>query len=177
MPRQATTTPPEPAVRRKRPRRAKATPKNARRKPQAELLVIADADLHSDPEAFDQADEKIARDAVLADPDALALYLQEHLGQRLTAYLAGLNNGRMVGEWSRGKAAPPALTRERLRVAYQATRLFLLRYSDQAAQGWFFGANATLDQRAPASVLRDAQSPDELALIVPLVRAFMRGAH
>ena len=49
-------------------------------------------------------------------------------------------------------------------------------YDDRAAQGWFFGANHALDDRAPAAVLRDAETPDEIARIVPLARAFVRGA-
>jgi hypothetical protein len=133
----------------------------------------ADAEL----EELDLAEERIGRSAVLADTAELASYLQEHLGQRLTAYLAGLKDVKMVGQWAKGRVEPPAITRERLRAAFYATALFLVRYGDAAAQGWFFGANSSLDDRAPAAVLRDAETPDELALIVPLARAFVRGAH
>jgi hypothetical protein len=107
----------------------------------------------------------------------MATYLQQHLGQRLTAYLAGLKNVKTVGQWARGRVAPPAITRERLRAAFHSTQLLVFRYGDDAAQGWFFGANSSLDDQAPAAVLRDAETPDELALIVPLARAFVRGAH
>jgi hypothetical protein len=134
---------------------------------------VADAEA----DQLDLADESISRSAVLADAAGLAAYLQEHLGQRLTAYLAGLKDVKMVGQWAKGRVEPPAITRERLRAAFYATSLFLLRYEDEAAQGWFFGANSSLDDRAPASVLRDAETPDQIALIVPLARAFVRGAH
>jgi hypothetical protein len=126
---------------------------------------------------LDAAEESISRSAVLAETAELASFLQEHLGQRLTAYLAGLKDAKAVGQWARGRVEPPAITRERLRAAFYATSLFVLRYGDEAAQGWFFGANSSLDDRAPAAVLRDAETPDELALIVPLARAFLRGAH
>jgi hypothetical protein len=122
-------------------------------------------------------EDAIARSSVLAEPPEMARYLQTHLGQQLTAYLAGLRDQKTVGQWARGNARPPALTRERLRVAYAATKLFVRIYGDDPARGWFFGANASLDDRSPASMLRDAETPDELATIVPLARAFVRGGH
>ena len=131
----------------------------------------ADADL------LDLSEDAISRASVLAQPSEMAKYLQGHLGQKLTAYLAGLKDAKTVGQWARGKVQPPALTRERLRAAFHATELLRARYGDEAAQGWFFGANSSLDYRAPAAVLREAETPDELTLIVPLARAFVRGAH
>jgi hypothetical protein len=125
----------------------------------------------------DAATAEIERRMVLIGTDEMARYLQDHLGQKLTAYLAGLKDTKSVGQWALGKSEPPAITRERLRAAFHATSLFLLAYSDQAAQGWFFGANSSLDDRAPAAVLRTAETPDEMALIAPLARAFVRGAH
>ena len=110
-------------------------------------------------------------------PAEMATYLQVHLGQKLTAYLAGLRNTKTVGQWARGKIAPPAVTRERLRAAYHATLFLSGRYGDEAARGWFFGANSSLDDRAPAAVLREAEDPGEMAMIAPLARAFVRGAH
>jgi hypothetical protein len=157
-----------------------------RRLEQARLALISTRSVRAEPgreevghelEQLDMAEESISRSAVLADAADLASYLQEHLGQRLTAYLAGLKDVKMVGQWAKGRVEPPAITRERLRAAFYATALFLVRYGDAAAQGWFFGANSSLDDRAPAAVLRDAETPDELALIVPLARAFVRGAH
>jgi hypothetical protein len=114
---------------------------------------------------------------VLIDTAAMAGYLQEHLGQKLTAYLAGLKDVKSVGQWAQARSEPPAITRERLRAAFHATSLFLIVYGDREAQGWFFGANSSLNDRAPAAVLREAETPAEMALIAPLARAFVRGAH
>lgn len=149
-------------------------------KARLELVAVPDSDTGAAPrndDELDAADEAISRLAVLAGPADMASYLQQHLGQKLTAYLAGLKDVKTVGQWARGKVEPPAITRERLRAAFHATLLFRLRYGDEAAQGWFFGANASLGYRAPAAVLRKAGTPDELALIAPLARAFVRGAH
>lgn len=128
-------------------------------------------------ELLELTDEVLSRAAVLADASEMATYLQEHLGQKLTAYLAGLRNAKMVGQWAQGKVSPPAVTRERLRAAYHATLLLSGSYGDEAARGWFFGANSSLDDRAPAAVLREAEDPDEMAAVAPLARAFVRGAH
>jgi hypothetical protein len=139
--------------------------------------VTASAARPSSAAELDAAAAEIERRMVLIGTAEMAKYLQGHLGQKLTAYLAGLKDTKSVGQWALGKSEPPAITRERLRAAFHATSLFLLVYSDQAAQGWFFGANSSLDDRAPAAVLRTAETPDEMALVAPLARAFVRGAH
>ena len=126
---------------------------------------------------FETAEAEIERAMVLIKTADMASYLQEHLGQRLTAYLAGLKDAKSVGQWAQARSKPPAITRERLRAAFHATSLFLVVYGDREAQGWFFGANSSLDDRAPAAVLREAETPAEMALIAPLARAFVRGAH
>jgi hypothetical protein len=128
-------------------------------------------------ESLDTAEVEIERRMVLIETADMAGYLQEHLGQRLTAYLAGLKDVKSVGQWAQARSEPPAITRERLRAAFHATSLFLMTYGDREAQGWFFGANSSLDDRAPAAVLREAETPAEMALIAPLARAFVRGAH
>jgi ABC-type Fe2+-enterobactin transport system substrate-binding protein len=128
-------------------------------------------------ESLDVAEAEIERRMVLAETADMAGYLQEHLGQKLTAYLAGLKDAKSVGQWTQARSEPSAITRERLRAAFHATSLFLTAYGDREAQGWFFGANSSLDDRAPAAVLREAETPAEMALIAPLARAFVRGAH
>jgi hypothetical protein len=131
----------------------------------------------SSAKQLDTIEDEITRRVILAPTPEVAGYLQEHLGQKLTAYLAGLKDTKTVGQWVKGSSEPPAITRERLRAAFHATQLFLSVYDDHAAQGWFFGANSSLDNRAPAAVLREAQTPDEMALVAPLARAFVRAAH
>lgn len=130
----------------------------------------------TDPAALDAAEADIARRAVLIDIEEMASFLQDHLGQKLTAYLAGINDAKAVGNWAAGRAQPSAIVRERLRAAYRIAALFAATYGDQAAQGWLFGANSALDDQAPAATMRTAGTPDEIARVVPLARAFVRGA-
>lgn len=126
------------------------------------------------PPALDDA--ALARRVVLLEVPEMADYLQEHLGQRLTAYLAGIKDVKSVGQWIQGRSEPSAIARERLRAGYHATIWLTTAFGDRAAQGWFFGANHALDDRAPAAVLREATTPDEVAAVAPLAKAFARAA-
>ena len=83
--------------------------------------------------------EDIARRSVLVGADEMAGFLQQHLGQKLTAYLAGIKDAKAVGQWAQGRTNPSAIVRERLRAAYHVTALFAAVYGDRAAQAWFSG--------------------------------------
>ena len=45
---------------------------------------------------------------------------------------------------------------------------------DETAKAWLFGSNAELDSQAPAYMLRQARSWEDLRSIVPAARAFAR---
>jgi hypothetical protein len=96
----------------------------------------------------------------------IAAYLQEHLSQKVTAYLSGIDNAKTVGLWITG-TEPRDIAKTRLRYAYQAARLIIEAYDDETAKAWFFGSNSLLDNEAPAYVLRYGTTPDDLRLIVP----------
>lgn len=114
---------------------------------------------------------EIEHEATKADIADVARYLQAHLGQKLTAYLAGVKDPKMVGKWTRG-TAPRDTAAMRLRAAFQATRMLAGAYGDNCAKAWFVGSNTRLDDEAPAWVLRYAQAPDDMRLLVPTARAF-----
>ncbi len=114
---------------------------------------------------------EIEHEAIRADIADVARYLQNHLGQKLTAYLAGVKDPKMVGRWARG-TEPRDAPAMRLRAAFQATRMLVAAYGHRSAKAWFVGSNTRLDDEAPAWVLRYAQAPDDLRLVVPTARAF-----
>jgi hypothetical protein len=114
----------------------------------------------------------IHREAIAQRVPEIAGYLQQHLGQHVTAYLAGLNDPKMVGRWIQNRCAPRELSEFRLREGYQAARLLVTAYGDQAARAWFFGTNFFLG-RAPAAVLRTAETPDETHEVVAAARRFV----
>lgn len=115
-------------------------------------------------------------ESVAATPDIsrIALFLQSHVGQTITAYLSGVNHAKTVRLWASGKAKPRDLSKTRLQVAYQAARLLIGAYDDETAKAWFFGCNTLMDGEAPAYVLRYGMTPDDLSPVVPAVRNFVQ---
>lgn len=116
--------------------------------------------------------QSLHRESVVAPIPEIAAFLQEHLGQRITAYLSGLDDTKTVGRWIRSQAAPHERSVFRLREAYQAARLLIEAYDDETARSWFFGTNALVG-RAPAAVLRTATEPEETTPVVQAAQAFV----
>jgi len=116
--------------------------------------------------------ERIEVDAARSDVSEIASYLQEHLGQRTTAYLSGLTDTKVVGQWAASRAIPRELANLRLRNGYQAARIIVEAFGEQAARAWFFGANSQLDHEAPAYFLRHSTSPDTASVVVRAARSF-----
>jgi hypothetical protein len=119
----------------------------------------------------------IEREATTLGIPTIAGYLQAHLGQKITAYLAGLDNAKTVGLWISGTVMPRDLPKTRLRYAYQAARLLVEAYDDETAKAWFFGSNTLLDDEAPSYVLRHGTTPDDLRLVIPAARNLVADLH
>lgn len=120
--------------------------------------------------------EKIERDAQTASIAVMAAFLQEVLGQKITAYLSGRKDAKLVGMWAAGKVTPGHEVRMRLQYAYHAARMIDAAYGKDTMQSWFFGSNTRLDDAAPAYVLRHSRELDDIRLIVPAARAFVGAA-
>jgi hypothetical protein len=115
---------------------------------------------------------RIDTQATTASPAEIAAFLQEHLGQKLTAYLSGLKDPKEVGAWARGDNVPRDLAVMRLRCAYRVVLMILKTYDADTAKAWLFGTNTRLGDEAPAVLLRRARNPEDLRSIVPVARAF-----
>lgn len=120
--------------------------------------------------------EEIERKAKIEKIDVVAAFLQDTLGQKLTAYLAGIKDPKVVGLWAQGKSQPRDLAQFRLRCAYEAALMLVNAYGRETAKSWFFGTNTRLDDEAPAYLLRHVKAPDDIRLIVPAARAFVVSA-
>jgi transcriptional regulator with XRE-family HTH domain len=79
--------------------------------------------------------------------------LQDILGQRVVAVLAGVSDAKAVSKWARGGRSPHPETDQRLRNAYQIVQLLLERESPETVRAWFVGMNPDLDDQAPALML------------------------
>jgi hypothetical protein len=117
----------------------------------------------------------IERNAHVLGISEIAGYLQQNLGQQITAYLSGLRDPKMVGRWAAGKVEPRDAAKMRLRTAYQAACMLVDAYGAETAKAWFFGSNTRLDDEAPAFLLRYAEGPDSLRFIVAAARGFAGG--
>ncbi|MDX6630466.1 MAG: hypothetical protein QOH00_2712 [Gaiellales bacterium] len=118
--------------------------------------------------------EQVSDEAALLPIQEIVAYLQDHLGQRMTAYISGVKDPKMVARWISRQNVPRDESQIRLREGYQATRLLVDAYGDETAKAWLFGSNAELDSQAPAYMLRQARSWEDLRSIVPAARAFAR---
>jgi hypothetical protein len=101
----------------------------------------------------------------------VARYLQDLLGQKLTALVAGVQDPKAVGEWARGKRHPQPEAEQRLRAALQVSELLLQYESPQTVRAWFSGMNPHLDDRAPALVIAEGGAVDAMQA----ARAFLAG--
>ena len=100
-----------------------------------------------------------AHDQAVRTPIAdIAGYIQTLLGQKWTAYLAGVSDAKAVGKWARGTRKPHPESERKLRDAYQIALLISMVDDEETARAWFGGMNPVLDHRAPAWVI--ANLPD-----------------
>lgn len=118
----------------------------------------------------------IAREATTRSLSEIARYLQETLGQQVVAYVCGLKDPKMVGQWVSAKTQPRPPADLRLRHAYEAVRLIADAYGSGTAKAWLFGSNTRLDNEAPAYLLRYAKTFDAMRSIVPTARSFVADA-
>ncbi|MCW2992826.1 MAG: family transcriptional regulator [Conexibacter sp.] len=118
---------------------------------------------------------RVTDEATRLDVAEIAAYLQAQLGQKLTAYVAGVTDPKMVGRWAAGKARPRDEREMRLRDAFKATRMLVAAFDAGTAKAWWVGSNTRLDDRAPAAIVRHAVDPEALRYVVPAARAFAGG--
>lgn len=111
------------------------------------------------------------RAAVQMDIAAMTAFLQEVLGAKLVAYIAGRDDHRQVGGWAKGDHHPRDDAEERLRFAYQVFHLLQSQESPHTVRAWFIGLNPQLADESPASTIRDGNYKDVLVA----ARAFLAG--
>jgi len=110
-------------------------------------------------------------DAALLPIHQVALFLKTHLGRKTTAYLSGMTDPKMVTHWIARHNKPRERPQMRLREAYRAADLLVAAHGAEVAKAWFVGSNAELGE-APAYVIRNASTWEDLRLVLPAARAF-----
>ncbi|MBN1527956.1 MAG: hypothetical protein JW895_02785 [Thermoleophilaceae bacterium] len=101
----------------------------------------------------------------------VAAFLQDALGQKLVAYMAGVADAKAVGRWASGERSPRAETERRLRDAQYIFRLLVTKESPYTVRAWFVGLNPQLDDESPAAAIREGRTRDA----VVAAKAFLAG--
>ncbi len=109
--------------------------------------------------------------AVAFDIADIAGFLQEMLGQKLVAYIAGVSDPKTVGNWVRGEQAPRTEADHRLRTAFQIFHLLQGEESPHTVRAWFVGLNPQLDDDTPVDAIREGRAKDVLVA----ARAYIAG--
>lgn len=109
--------------------------------------------------------------AVVFEVKDIARYLQETLGQKLVAYMAGVVDPKRVGRWAQGQQAPRADAERRLRAAFQIFHLLIAQDSAHVVRAWFIGMNPQLGDDSPAEAIHDGRLKETLAA----AKAFVSG--
>jgi hypothetical protein len=86
--------------------------------------------------------------------EQITIFLEEVLGRKLVAALAGVADPKAVGRWASGERSPRPAAEEKLRVAYQVFRLLLAEESKHTIRAWFIGLNPQLNDESPVMVIR-----------------------
>lgn len=104
------------------------------------------------------------REAVTAPLQVVASSLQAVLGQQLTAYIAGVREGKTVHRWATGAvtATRDIAVEQRLRTAFEMTQLLLREDGPQTVRAWFIGMNPELEDEAPASAIQQGRFKEAL---------------
>jgi hypothetical protein len=94
----------------------------------------------------------------------VASYVQALLGQKWTAYLAGVSDAKAVGKWAKGTRKPQPDSERKLRDAYQIALLISMVDDEATARVWFSGMNPGLEHRAPAWVIANLDDGGDRAM-------------
>ena len=109
--------------------------------------------------------ERAHQETVRAGTRDIAAALQALFGQRIVAFMTGVEDPKAVGRWARGERIPRTDAEQRLRATYQIIQILTLADSTETARAWFIGMNPRFADRAPFAILGEdpAQAPQVLA--------------
>jgi hypothetical protein len=113
------------------------------------------------------------RRAVQASFSEIVAELAEILGKKLTAYIAGVKDTRVVDRWIHGGVEPYRDAESRIRLAYQIAKTLSEHDSPRVVQAWFTGLNPELQDRTPIRLLREEDIDKVGPELLNAMRAFL----
>ena len=125
--------------------------------------------------ALAQVEASAYRASVRESPAAMARWMLDNLGQRITTAGLGLKDASLVRRYARGDGAPSAEREARLRLLYRVSRMVADTYGTATAQAFLRGSNPELDDDSPLLVI--ATRPVEAAAgeVLGAARALLDG--
>jgi hypothetical protein len=116
------------------------------------------------------ASQEAHRRVTESDVQQITEYLDEVLGRKLVATLAGVKDQKAVARWASGERSPRTGAEERLRAAYQIFRL-LNAEAPHTVRAWFIGLNPQLDDESPIIVIQEGRLREAMVA----ARAYLAG--
>jgi hypothetical protein len=117
------------------------------------------------------AAQRLDDEATVTPIREIAAYMQDSVGQRVVAAIAGLADAKQIGRYAReGGPEPHGVTERRLREGFKVVRMLVDAYDAKTARAWLFGTNSRLDDQAPIEVLGSAVDTAEFASVLRAAR-------
>ena len=115
------------------------------------------------------------RRAVQAPLAEIVAELVEILGKKLTAYIGGVKDTRVVERWIHSSVEPYKDADRRIRLAYQIAKTLSEHDPARVVQAWFIGLNPELQDRAPLRLLKEEDLDKVGPELLNAMRAFLAG--
>ncbi|MFF7415466.1 XRE family transcriptional regulator [Streptomyces lydicus] len=117
------------------------------------------------------AEESAHRDTSRQSIADIARFLQDTFSQRLTAFIAGIEDPKQVGKWCAAQNSPRIDSELRLRAAYQVFQTIEHAENSHTARAWMIGMNPQLDDDSPLQAIADDRFKDAMAA----ARSYIKG--
>lgn len=115
------------------------------------------------------------RRAIRATFSEIVDELADILGKKLTAYIAGVKDTRVIDRWIHGNVEPYRDADRRIRLAYQIAKTLAGYDAAPVVQAWFIGLNPELQDRTPIRLLKE-EDPEKVGPeLLNAMRAFLAG--
>jgi hypothetical protein len=115
------------------------------------------------------------RRAVQAPFSEIVAELAEILGKKLTAYIGGVKDTRVLERWMHAGVEPYRDADPRIRLAYQIAKTLSQHESSRVVQAWFTGLNPELQDRTPIRLMREGNIEKVGPELLNAMRAFLAG--
>jgi hypothetical protein len=125
--------------------------------------------------ALPRPDLAAHRRSVAAPFSEIVAEVAEILGKKLTAYIGGVKDTRVIQRWMQGGVDPYRDAEPRIRLAFQIAKTLSEHDSARVVQAWFTGLNPELQDRTPIRLLREGNVEKVGPELLNAMRAFLAG--